>query len=131
MLKRLILGLIVGLFMGGAVGMALLEGLHMPVFSNALVAYAAAAVTGVLTGLVAGKPIWAQDGRIEAGLKAFFGALLAAGLMFALRKWVHVPLDLTSLGGGAGEVGELPIVSLPMIATALALFFAADNTEPK
>ena len=48
---------------------------------------------GVLTGLIAGKPIWAKGGGIEAGIKAFFGALLAAGGMYAVRTWFHMEVD--------------------------------------
>jgi hypothetical protein len=96
--------------------------------SGAVFAYLAAVVTGVLTGLVAGKPIWAADGKIEAGLKAFFGALLALGAMFAIRTWAKIDLDLTSLKAGRGLLGDLPAASLPLVAAVLAGFFELDNT---
>jgi hypothetical protein len=82
----------------------------------------------VLTGLVAGKPIWAADGKIEAGLKAFFGALLSLGAMFALRRWVSLPVDLSALRAGSGTLGDLPAAALPMIAAALSAFYELDNT---
>ncbi len=119
--------------MGGLVGAGFVQGLHVLTFGEgtggALFAYASAAVTGVLTGLVAGKPIWSADGKIEAGLKAFFGALLAAGLMFALRQWgggVHVPV--TAFTPEGMPAGALPIVSLPLLAAVLGGFFEVDNT---
>ena len=46
-----------------------------------IVAYAAAVVTGIVVGLVAGKPIWAEDARIEAGTKAIAGAILGVQQM--------------------------------------------------
>lgn len=128
MLKRLIVGLVIGLVIGAVVAAALVQGLGMAVFSSAVLAYLAAAVTGVLTGLVAGKPIWSADGKIEAGLKAFFGVLLSLGGMFALRQWAHVDVDLGALKAGAGELGQLPAASLPLIAAVLAGFFELDNT---
>ncbi len=140
MLKRSILGLLLGLLVGGVVAAALVRSgivsFDASPFGPAS-AYWAAAITGALTGLVAGKAIWSADGKIEAGLKSVFGALLAAGGMFALRKWVHLELDLAALhvAEGAAELGQLPAVALPGLAALLGAFFELDNTgsstEPK
>jgi len=132
-LKRLVLGILIGLIVGGLVAAGVVTGLHWLAFSNAGVlgaamAYALAAGTGVVVGLVAGKPIWAKGGQIEAALKAFFGALLAAGGMFALRTWAHVDVDLAMLHAGSGPIGELPAASLPIIAAVLGGFYELDNT---
>ena len=134
MIKRLIVGLFLGAVVGAILAAVLVQGLGVMSFDasalGAVGAYLAAAVTGVLTGLVAGKPIWSADGKIEAGLKAFFGALLALGGMFVLRQWVHVPVDLSALkaSSGVAEVGQLPAASLPIIGAILAAFFELDNT---
>lgn len=127
MLKRLIVGLLLGTIVGGVMAAVLVQGLGMTYFSPVL-AYLAAAVTGVMTGLVAGKPIWSADGKIEAGLKAFFGALLSLGAMFAIRTWAKIDVDLTSLKAGHGLLGDLPAASLPIVAAVLAGFFELDNT---
>jgi hypothetical protein len=128
MVKRLIVGLILGTVIGGVVAAVLVQGLGMALFANGVFAYLAAAATGVITGLVAGKPIWAADGKIEAGLKAFFGILLALGGMFALRTWANVHLDLNMLKAGEGTLGELPAAALPIIAAVLAGFYEIDNS---
>jgi hypothetical protein len=128
MLKRLIVGLILGTVIGAVVAAVLVQGLGMALFSNAVFAYLAAAATGVITGLVAGKPIWAADGKIEAGLKAFFGILLGLGGMFVLRTWVNVNLDLSMFKAGEGALGALPAASLPIIAAVLAGFYEIDNS---
>jgi hypothetical protein len=138
MLRRLLVGLILGLIVGGLVAAGLVAGLHIPLFvdtGGAALAYLTAAATGVLTGLVAGKPIWASGAKIEAGLKAFFGALLATGLMFALRQWVHFQPDMAFLAPGAAldqvrkaAIGEVPALSLPIVAAVLGGFFELDNT---
>lgn len=128
-----------GLIVGGLVAAALVAGLHLPLFGvgagGAALAYVTAALTGVLTGLVAGKPIWASGAKIEAGLKAFFGALLAAGLMFALRQWIHLVPDMAFLAPGvpsdvlpAAEIGQYPALALPLVAAVLGGFFELDNT---
>lgn len=127
MLRRVLFGLLKGAIVGGLLATAVVYGLGMPVIAPWL-AYLAAVVTGAVTGLVAGKPIWTKDltGRIEAGLKAAAGALVAAGAMFAVRRWLNVSLDLGALGSGV--VGDLPIASLPLIATVLGMMFEIDNT---
>ena len=126
MLGRLLLGIVKGIIVGGLVGFALAKlGFAAP---GAVVAYLAAAVTGVLIGLVAGKPIWAADGKIEAGLKAFFGILLGLGAMFVLRTWANVHLDLSMLKAGEGALGDLPAASLPLMAAVLAGFYEIDNS---
>jgi hypothetical protein len=137
MIKRLFVGLFLGAVVGAILAAVLVQGLGVMTFDasplGAAGAYLAAALTGVFTGLVAGKPIWAADGKIEAGLKAFFGALIALGGMFVLRQWVHVNVDLSALNAsnGAAEIGQLPAVSLPLIAAVLASFFELDNTGEK
>ncbi len=132
MVKRLLLGLVIGLIMGGLVAGVAVEGLGITMFGGATgapaaFAYVLAAFTGVAVGLVAGKPIWAKGGQIEAGLKAFFGALLGAGLLFAIRTWLHVTVDLASFHAGAGEIGALPVAAFPLIAMVLGGFYEIDN----
>jgi hypothetical protein len=137
MLRRLLVGLVIGFLVGGLVAAGLVFGLKITEFGastgGVLEAYLAAALSGVVTGLVAGKPIWSTGGKIEAGLKAFFGALLGVGAMFALRQWAGgLQLDLSAIGAGhEAPVGYLPAASLPMIAAVLGGFFELDNTEAK
>ena len=133
MLRRLLVGLLIGTFIGGLMAFALMKGLGTMTFEGGggvVFAYLFAAITGVVTGLVAGKPIWSSGGQIEAGLKAVFGALLAAGGMFALRQWVHVDLNLSVLGDPAlhGSVGQLPAAALPILGAILGGFYELDNT---
>ncbi len=143
MIVRLLKGLLIGLVLGGGVGAALFFGAGIWQMGPA-VAYSVAAALGVLTGLFAGKPIWSSDGKIEAGLKALAGGLIAAGVMFALRRWVHMALpdflvpagrlpagllSMThSLSPGSASLSAAPLAVLPAIATVLALFFEIDNT---
>jgi len=137
MVKRLFVGLFLGGIIGAIIAAVLVQGLGVMSFADSTLgaagAYLAAAVTGVLTGLVAGKPIWSADGKIEAGLKAFFGALIALGGMFVLRQWVHINVDLHALkaSNGPAEIGQLPALSLPIIAAVLAGFFELDNSGDK
>jgi hypothetical protein len=130
MVLRLFAGLILGLIVGGIVAAGIVAAqLQFLGAGGAVLAYLAAALTGVLTGLVAGKPIWASGAKIEAGLKAVFGGLLGAGLMFAMRQWGGgFQPDLDFIHAGHGPVGELPAASLPLLAAVLGAFFELDNT---
>src|SRR5579863_4587293 len=130
MLKRLLSGIVIGLVLGGLAAAALVKGLGMLLFAatgaGTVTAYLAALATGAVVALIAGKPIWAKGAWIEVGLKAFFGSLLAAGGMFALRKWGVTTLNLSSFGAGPDlptAIGYLPAVALPVIATVLSMFF--------
>lgn len=137
MVLRLLLGLVKGIVVGGLVGFGLAKiGFAAP---GAIVAYLSAALVGALVGLIAGKPIWAADGRIEAGLKAGFGAILAVGLMWLTRKFITfgVPFDMGSLAAAnrslletakTGTFGGLSITSLALVAGVLGAFYDADNT---
>jgi hypothetical protein len=127
MLGRLLIGIVKGLMVGALLGFGLVKlGAAMPV---AVLAYVAAAVTGVLIGLVAGKPIWAKDAKIEAGTKAFIGALLALGLMAAARHWLtmELPVPLGTLSPEHATLGGFAMTSLAMIAGLLGGFYEADN----
>jgi hypothetical protein len=128
MLRRLVIGLAKGLLIGGILTVVLIKGLGVTLL-GALVAYLAAVVAGATTGLFAGKPFWDKDARIEVILKAIVGAAIATAAMFALRKWVPAELDLSAIGAGAGPIGWLPAVSLPLITTFLAVVFELDNTN--
>jgi hypothetical protein len=125
MILRLLLGLVKGLVVGGLLGLGLVQlGMATP---GALFAYVAAALVGVIVGLVAGKPIWAEGGRIEAGLKAGFGALLAMGLMWLSRSFLAgVGLGFAGLSGAA--LGTYAVTSLALVAAVLGGFYDADNT---
>jgi hypothetical protein len=130
MFKRLISGLVIGIVMGALAAAAVIKGLGVVSFlDQSGLAYVAALATGAFVGLVAGKPVWAKGAWIEVGLKAFFGSLLAAGGMFALRKWGGMSLDLSSIGAGAGELRDLPSATLPLLATALSVLYEVDNTD--
>src|SRR5271154_382697 len=132
MLRRLFVGLLLGTVVGVAAAAALVFGLKVTVFDGAagsFEAYGAALAIGVLAGLITGKPIWASDAKVEASLKAGFGALLAAAGMFALRRWAPEVSFPAPLGTGAlVPAGDLP-ASLAILGASLGALFELDNTD--
>ncbi|MGH7271630.1 MAG: hypothetical protein ACREJ3_14460 [Polyangiaceae bacterium] len=129
MIRRLILGLVVGFLVGGAIaaGVVRLIGLSFLVSGGVLFAYLSAAAVGAGTGLVAGKPFWAHGAKVETGLKAAFGALMGVGAMFALRRW-SIEIPSPAVLGGARPIGDLPAIALPLIAAGLGGLFGLDNS---
>lgn len=129
MLKRLVVGALKGLVLGALAAAAVVYGMKLVSFDGALLAYACAALLGALTGLLTGKPVWAPEAKVEALLKSAVGILLACAALFGLRKWLAVPIDLSSYDAGSGVVGQLPAATLPLIAAFLGAVFELDNTE--
>ncbi len=125
MILRLLFGLVKGLLVGGLLGLGLVQlGMATP---GALFAYVAAALAGVVVGLIAGKPIWAEGGRIEAGLKAGVGAVLAMGLMWLSRSFL-AGIGLGFAGLSSAALGTYAVTSLGLVAAVLGGFYDADNT---
>jgi hypothetical protein len=130
MLRRLLVGLILGLLIGGFAGYGLLQ--VWPMAMAGALAYALAAAVAVFVALVAGKPIWAKGAIIEVGLKAVVGAALGAGLLFGLRFVpLSIPtLDLPVLGTVAGaQLGRHLFGALISVATLLSVFYELDNDD--
>jgi len=122
MLKRTLAALLEGAVPGAAVAF----GLSKLGVDGAGAMYAAAALVGVLTGLVAGRPIWAKAAKIEGLLKAVAGAFISVVVLYALRKWLPgFRVDLAELG--TGPVGTVPWVALPGIGVALATVLEVDD----
>jgi hypothetical protein len=126
MLKRLLVSLFEGSITGGATAFVLSRvGEGNPA---ALLVYAAAALTGALTGLVAGKPIWARAAKLEGLLKSVAGAFMAVTVLFGMRKWLPgVTVDLGRFGAASGPIGSVAWVALPLIAIAISLVLEVDD----
>jgi len=128
MLNRVAPGVLVGLIFGvcGALGIIVECGAFTV---GATAAYLLAAATGVVMGVIAGKPCWARNAGLECALKAVFGASVATFCVFLLRRWVPLDVDLRSFHAGSGSLGALPAAFLPLVAMALACLYELDDTS--
>jgi hypothetical protein len=124
MLTRMLSGPVKGLAVGALLAAALVEGLELSALTGAR-SYLAASACGFLTGIVAGKPVWAAAAKTEAVLKAIAGGAMAAGILFALRRFVGVSVSWGPLG--TGKLVELPFAALPGLGALLGLLFEIDD----
>ena len=131
MLKRLGLGLLKGLLIGGALGAAIHFGLGwITTGGSALLGYLLAMGAGATAGILAGKPPWRQAAWIEAVLKAVAGLCVGALGFWAAAKWLAFGVP----GGIPGlEAGTPWIESTLLMPTAVSALFGTlvelDNTD--
>jgi len=124
MLKRLVFALLEGALPGALAAFALSS---IGVAGSALAMYAAVAAVGVLTGLLAGRPIWANGAKIEGLLKAVVGLFISVTMLFGVRKWLPgVSVDLGAFAG-SGPIGSVPWIILPAIGVAYAIVLEIDD----
>ncbi|MBL8601428.1 MAG: hypothetical protein JNK72_05840 [Myxococcales bacterium] len=130
-MKRLVIGLVKGLLVGGALGAALHFGLGATTLIGPL-AYVFYAVVGALAGLLAGRPAWREGAGVAAILRAVFGLGVGVGL-YALAGLLKFEVPLAGVGAGH-TLQQIPLLLAPTIATVYATLVEVDdggeNPEP-
>jgi hypothetical protein len=126
MFKRLLLGLVKGLVLGGVVGAAITFGLHQSV--DGVAAYGLYALLGALAGVFAGRPPWVKGAWVESLLKGLFGVAVGAGLYALGSKFLTIPMPDLAAGGGTLELFKQPVLMAPGIGAIYAALIELDNT---
>ena len=131
MLKRLGLGLLKGLVIGGALGAALHFGLGwVTLGGSALLGYLLAMGAGASAGVLAGKPPWRQAAWIEGVLKAVAGLGVGALTYWASSKWLSFGLPGVLPGLEAGTPWTESTLLLPtVVSAAFGTLVELDNTD--
>lgn len=128
MLKRLVIGLIKGLVIGGAIGAGMTYGLHWSAPSGGLLGFLLAMGAAGTTGVFAGKPPWQQGAWIEALLKGLVGVGVGA-LAYWLGATYAAGPDLPLPGvADPAPWTALPVLFLPAIAGVYGSLVELDNT---
>jgi hypothetical protein len=118
---RVIVGLLKGAVVGGAVGYGLLK----LGWTSTFFTYVACSVVGALVGLVAGRPPWAAETFFTPLIKMIVGAAVGAGLCaIGLKVLPNPELTLGSLGTVSLHSG--PALSL-FIGMLYGLFVEVDD----
>jgi hypothetical protein len=134
MLKRLIIGILKGLILGGGAAVALYLVAHVGSVSG-LFGYLLYGALGAITGVVAGKALWKPGAWIEALLRGVFGIAVGCGL-YALGAVVLTgsAIDFSGLLGSlpatsaaASKLYQQPLVMAPLFATLYASLIELDN----
>lgn len=126
MFKRLLLGLVKGLVLGGVVGAAITFGLRQSV--DGVAAYGLYALLGALAGVFAGRPPWMKGAWVESLLKGLFGVAVGAGLYALGSRFLTVAMPDLALGNGTLELFKQPMLMAPGIGAIYAALIELDNT---
>jgi hypothetical protein len=126
MLKRLGLGLLKGLVVGGGIGAGLQYGLHFDHAAGLLGFLVAMGVAGT-TGVFAGKPPWQEGAWIEATLKGLVGVGVGALLYWVGSRWGQLAIPFPELPEPRSWTA-LPVLFGPAIAGVYGALVELDNT---
>jgi len=128
MLKRLGLGLLKGLALGAAIGAAFHFGLGVTAV-GAFVGFLLAMLTGLVGGVLSGKPPWKKGAWIESLLKGAVGTGVGALLYWLATAFVSfkLPFALGAIPAGTAWTAA-PLLFAPAIAGVWAALVELDNT---
>lgn len=125
MLKRLALGLLKGLLIGGAIGAGLHYGLGWTNAAGLLGFLVSMGVAGT-AGVFAGKAPWKDGAWIEATLKGMVGVALGALAYWGLG---YVPFEIPFPGLAEPQtLASIPVIFAPAIAGVYGALVELDDT---
>lgn len=127
MLRRLLVGLLKGVVVGGAIGALLHFGLGLTQISASWMNYSLYALVAAVVGLIAGQPFWRRGAGVAAILKALFGLGVGAGLYALGSNYVRVPVDGFSLFRLGTEFPHAPLLFAPAVAALYGMFVELDD----
>lgn len=124
--KRLLLGILKGLLIGGTIG-ALIHFVAVDdgTLTSSLANYPLYAGVGALSGVLAGRPPWKPGAWIASILKGVFGLGVGAGLFALASNFIGMKFAL--LGGPSVLLAQHPLVFAPIVALLYATFVEIDD----
>lgn len=127
-LKRLGIGLLKGLAVGGLTGAAIQIGLGWTV-TIGLLGYLLAMGIGATAGILAGTPPWRSETWIEAVLKGLFGVGVGALLYWVASSFASFEVPFAVAGAPRGTAWtSLPLLYGPVIGALFGAVVELDNT---
>ena len=121
---RIVLGLIKGIVLGGAVGYGLLRlGWNAPLWI-----YVACAIVGALAGVVCGQPPWRANTLWTPIVKMLVGAIIGVGLGM-IGRWLLPHTPLLTFAGTALTWQSGPVL-VAGVGILYGLFVEIDDGGP-
>ena len=124
--KRLILGILKGLVLGGAVGALLHFALGLPTLTGVF-AYLLYAGVGMLAGVFGGRAPWKPGAWIAAILKGVFGLAVGAGLYALGSRFLPTTNVLLPAGTQPTALANIPLLFAPIVALLYGTFVELDD----
>ena len=124
MLRRLAIGIVKGLCLGGLVGALFQFVLNLPVIATEWTNYLLYGALGALTGAIAGRAPWKPGAWIEGVLRGLFGVAVGCGLYALGSHFIGNPPVLNT----AQPLAHQPMLFAPMLALVYATLVELDNT---
>jgi ABC-type Mn2+/Zn2+ transport system permease subunit len=127
MVKRLVLGLLKGLVIGGALGALFFYAFGVQSISGAL-AFVLAGLAALLAGVFAGQPPWKKGAWIGSILKGLFGFGLGAGLYWVVQRFAPgANLQELLRASEATTIATAPVAFMPIVAAVYAMLVEIDD----
>lgn len=127
MVKRLLLGLLKGLVIAGALGALFFYAFGMHAVTG-VGAFLLAGLATLLAGVFAGQPPWKTGAWIGSVLKGVFGFGLGAGLYWVLQRFAPAT-DISSVlrSTEPTTIATAPLTFMPIIASIYTMLVEIDD----
>jgi hypothetical protein len=126
MLRRLLVGLLKGLAVGGAIGALLHFGLGVYDIASGINYLLYGAVVG-LAGALAGQPPWRAGAWVGSLLKLLFGFGIGAGLYALGARFLALPVEgIAGLPAGS-TLPHAPLLFAPLTAAVYGMLVELDD----
>lgn len=127
MVKRLVLGLLKGLVIAGALGALFFYAFGMHAVSG-VGAFMLAGLATLIAGIFAGQPPWKKGAWIGSILKGIFGFALGTGLYWLVSKFAP-SMDLQALlrATEPTTIATAPVAFMPIVGAVYAMLVEVDD----
>ncbi|MEI8257887.1 MAG: hypothetical protein WCJ30_19600 [Deltaproteobacteria bacterium] len=127
MFRRLLLGLVKGLVIGGAIGALMQFALGVPLIPAGVLSYLFFGGIAALAGVAAGQPPWREGAWVGSILKALFGFAVGASLYWVAQRFLNFPI-----GGLAGlpadaHFAQAPLTFAPALGAVFSMLIELDD----
>lgn len=127
MVKRLLLGLLKGLVIAGALGALFFYAFGLHAVSG-VGAFLLAGLATMIAGVFAGQPPWKAGAWVGSILKGLFGFGLGAGLYWVLQRFAP-GTDISAMlrASEPTTLATAPVTFMPIVASVYAMLVELDD----